>query len=89
MMVPSIQARVAKYGCSSAVVIGGNVLDDWRRHITPQQIGRTLAMLKRFGLDKIYGAESMPLAADLSEFGIPTTVPAAAPAPRTFVNVLA
>ena len=84
MMVPSIQARVARYGCSSAVVTGGSLLDDWRKHITPQQIGRTLAMLKRFGLDSIYGAESMPLVKDLSEFGIPKVVPVPS-AIRTYV----
>ena len=71
MAIPSVQARVARHGDSSAIVTGGNPIDAWRNHITPEQIDRTLSLLERFGLDSIYGSDSMPLVADLTGFGIP------------------
>jgi hypothetical protein len=71
MAVPSVQARVARHGDSSAVVTGGDMLDGWRKHITAEQVDRALALLKRFGLDAIYGSESMPRVTDLTGFGIP------------------
>jgi hypothetical protein len=71
MKIPSVQARVARHGDSSAVVTGGDLLDEWRRHITPAQIERARALLARFGLDVIYGAESLPRVRDLAQFGIP------------------
>jgi hypothetical protein len=71
MAVPSVQVRVSPYGDSSAVVSGGDMIDGWRKHISPSQLERALALLKRFGLDSIYGPESMPRVADLSHFGIP------------------
>lgn len=70
MAVPSVQARVARHGDSSAIVTGGNVLDEWRKHITPEQTGRAVALLERFGLDAIYGPETMPRVTDLTQFGI-------------------
>jgi hypothetical protein len=70
MKVPSAQARVARHGDSSAIVTGGDVLDEWRKHITPEQLDRSLALLKRFGLDAMYGAETMPRVTDLTGFGI-------------------
>ena len=73
MKVPSVQARVARHGDSSAVVTGGDLLDEWRKHVTPEQIERTLALLQRFGLDAIYGEGSLPLVADLTRYGIPGT----------------
>jgi hypothetical protein len=71
MAVPSVQARVSRNGDSSAVVSGADMIDGWRKHISSAQIERTLSLLKRFGLDSIYGPESMPRVADLSHFGIP------------------
>ncbi|HEY5095257.1 MAG TPA: sulfotransferase [Candidatus Eremiobacteraceae bacterium] len=71
MAVPSVQARVARHGDSSAIVTGGNVLDEWRKHITPEQTARAGALLERFGLDVIYGPETMPRVSDLTHFGIP------------------
>jgi Sulfotransferase family len=73
MTVPSVQVRVERFGDSSAVVSGGDIIDGWRKHITPAQQERALALLKRFGLDSIYGPESMPRVADLTQFGIPKT----------------
>lgn len=74
MKVPSAQARVARHGDSSAIVTGGDVLDEWRKHITPEQLDRSLALLKRFGLDAIYDAETMPRVTDLTAFGIPPCI---------------
>lgn len=71
MAVPSVQARVARHGDSSAIVTGGNVLDEWRKHITPEQTERAVALLERFGLDAIYGPETMPRVKDLTQFGVP------------------
>ena len=71
MKAPSVQARVTRSGASSAVLTGGNVLEEWRKSITPQQLDRALALLQRFGLDAIYGAETLPRVADLTKFGIP------------------
>jgi hypothetical protein len=70
MKVPSIQARVARHGDSSAIVTGGDLLDEWRKHITPAQIDRAMTLLERFGLDAIYGPASMPRVTDLSHYGI-------------------
>jgi hypothetical protein len=70
MMVPSVQVRVSRFGDSSAVVTGGDMIDGWRKHITPAQLERTLALLRRFGLDSIYGTGSMPLVTDLARFNI-------------------
>jgi hypothetical protein len=71
MMVPSASARAARPDDPSTVVTGSDMLNEWRKDITPEQIDRTVAMLKRFGLDVIYGPESMPRVADLTQFGIP------------------
>jgi hypothetical protein len=71
MKVPSVQARVARHGDSSAVVTGGDLIDEWRKHITPAQIDRAMVLLDRFGLNVIYGTESLPRVRDLAQFGIP------------------
>ncbi|HLJ83455.1 MAG TPA: sulfotransferase [Candidatus Eremiobacteraceae bacterium] len=66
MAAPSVQARVSRDGESSAVLRGGNLVTDWRQHITQAEIDRAMWWLRRFGLDDIYGPGSMPLVADLS-----------------------
>ncbi|HLJ84235.1 MAG TPA: sulfotransferase [Candidatus Eremiobacteraceae bacterium] len=71
MKVPSVQARVTRSGDASAVLTGGDVLEGWRKYVTAEQTDRALALLRRFGLDAIYGAETMPLVSDLTAFGIP------------------
>jgi hypothetical protein len=71
MMLPSVQVRVSSDGDSSAVLSGGDMIDGWRTHISPAQLERALELLKRFGLDWIYGPASMPRVADLARFGIP------------------
>jgi hypothetical protein len=70
MMIPSAQARVSRFGDSSAVVTGGDMIDGWRKHITPSQLTRALELLHRFGLDSLYGLGSMPLVTDLARFDI-------------------
>ncbi|MHC4847047.1 MAG: sulfotransferase [Planctomycetota bacterium] len=46
----------------SAVVTGGNLVDSWRKHVSAEQLDRALELLAEFGLDRIYGADSYPLA---------------------------
>ena len=44
----------------SAIVTGDDSLNAWRRHLTGKQIGRAVSLLREFGLDRLYGAESSP-----------------------------
>jgi hypothetical protein len=44
----------------SAIISGGNLVDNWRKQITDEQIQRAVEILSLFGLDKIYSYESMP-----------------------------
>jgi hypothetical protein len=44
----------------SAIVTGSNLIDAWRQWVTPEQIERAVEILALFGLDRVYGAESMP-----------------------------
>jgi hypothetical protein len=48
----------------SAIVTGSNLIDAWRNWITPEQIERALEILALFGLDRLYGADSMPRLTD-------------------------
>jgi len=60
IVVPSIQAKRSRRAEPSAVVSGGDVLSGWRRHVTPQRSKRGRDLLRRFGLDEIYGDGDMP-----------------------------
>jgi hypothetical protein len=44
----------------SAILHGGSVLESWRKRIEPAQIERAVELLKAFGLDRLYGAGSLP-----------------------------
>jgi len=44
----------------SAIVSGGSLVDSWREKITHEQIETAIAILRTFGLDKIYSRDSMP-----------------------------
>ena len=44
----------------SKIISGGSLLDKWRRNITDDQVTRACEILSLFGLDRIYGAESLP-----------------------------
>jgi hypothetical protein len=48
----------------SAIVTGTNLIDAWRTWVTPAQIDRAIEILALFGLDHIYGADSMPKSID-------------------------
>jgi hypothetical protein len=48
----------------SAIVTGSNLIDAWRTWVTPQQIERAIEILGLFGLDRLYGADSMPKLTD-------------------------
>ena len=56
LMKPSTQTRRHK----SAIVSGGQVLDQWREAISAERMRRALHILSLFGLDKIYNDATMP-----------------------------
>lgn len=59
---PSSHSRRNKWsGNASAIVTGGNVLEAWRSVVDPRTVRRALDILKLFGLDHIYGLDSLPL----------------------------
>jgi hypothetical protein len=45
----------------SAVVSGGSLVEGWRTHISTDQVTRATDILERFGLDRLYAGESMPV----------------------------
>jgi hypothetical protein len=45
----------------SAVVMGGSLVEGWRTHISTGQVTRATDILERFGLDRLYAGESMPV----------------------------
>jgi hypothetical protein len=45
----------------SAIVSGENIIDGWRRSISDDQLDRAVRILEGFGLDRIYGRESLPV----------------------------
>ena len=61
---PSALSTLAKPSATSrkdsAVVTGGDIVDAWRRTVTPDELASTLRIVERFGLDRIYSAASMP-----------------------------
>lgn len=57
---PSIQARKLHGGGTSAIVTGADLIDGWRKFVTPERIRRTVEIVSLFGLDGIYGSGSMP-----------------------------
>jgi hypothetical protein len=56
MMRPSATTRR-----DSAVVSGDSLIDGWRAFVTPSQVDRAAQILAGFGLDRIYGTDSLPL----------------------------
>ncbi len=48
----------------SAIVTGSNLIDAWRTWVTPEQIERAMEILALFGLDRLYGTDSMPKVTD-------------------------
>jgi hypothetical protein len=59
---PSGMARTE--GVASAIVLGGSLVDDWRKHLTTVESSLALRLLSRFGLDRIYDSGSFPLLGD-------------------------
>ncbi len=45
----------------SQIVTGGNLVTDWKNHITEVQMKKAVEILKLFGLDKIYNESFYPL----------------------------
>jgi hypothetical protein len=48
----------------SAIISGQDLLESWRRSVSSEQVDRAVELLSVFGLDRIYGAGSMPLVSD-------------------------
>jgi sulfotransferase family protein len=44
----------------SAVVTGDDRLDSWRRHLDAHHVQRAVQFLRLFGLDELYGEDTMP-----------------------------
>ncbi|MGQ0669029.1 MAG: sulfotransferase [Actinomycetota bacterium] len=51
----------------SAIVTGEDLVNSWRRHVSDEELRRTVEILELFGLDRIYGEDSMPNLQDASE----------------------
>ena len=60
LRVPSKQAKSSGDGWSSAILTGASLIEDWRNHVTQTEIDHAMAILHRFGLDRIYTDASMP-----------------------------
>lgn len=52
---PSVMSRK-----ESAIRSGNSLIDNWREHISEEQLKRAVDILSIFGLDKIYGQDSKP-----------------------------
>jgi hypothetical protein len=57
---PSVQARRYHGGGTSAIVTGASLVDAWRKYVTPDRVRSTIEILRRFGLDSVYGEDAMP-----------------------------
>ena len=45
----------------SAILSGEDLVGRWRRDVTDDQLRRTMDLLRAFGLDRLYGPDTMPL----------------------------
>jgi hypothetical protein len=52
----------------SPIMTGGDLIDSWRKHISPEQVKRAVEIMSLFGLDQIYGEESLPNPQGADEF---------------------
>lgn len=52
---PSLTSRK-----DSAVLVGSSMIDSWRKHVSGEQLRRTLEIVKRFGLEGVYANGSTP-----------------------------
>ena len=57
---PSVQAKRSRRMTPSAIVVGDDLLASWRSRITPDQYDRARGLLRRFGLDEVYGDGDVP-----------------------------
>ena len=56
--MPSTTTR--RGGDASPVLTGRNIVDDWRRHVSADELATASLLVKAFGVDEIYGDSSMP-----------------------------
>lgn len=52
---PSAQSRK-----DSAINIGGDILSNWKKSVTPEEIKRSMELLKLFNLDQVYSDAPLP-----------------------------
>ena len=55
----------------SAIVMGENLIENWKTRITDEQLERAIEILALFGLDHIYGKEALPLVNHSSKAFLP------------------
>jgi len=58
---PSMQARATAGGFASAILTGGDLVDNWRNHVSRAEVASAMKIVALFGLDRIYSERSMPL----------------------------
>lgn len=59
-LIPRMSTPSALSMQHSAILKGENVVDSWRKRIEPAQVERAVELLRVFGLDRLYGAGSLP-----------------------------
>jgi hypothetical protein len=47
-------------GEKSAIVTGENLVSGWTRHIKDDQVAAAMGIIRRFGLDCLYGESPLP-----------------------------
>jgi hypothetical protein len=59
-------SQVSRQG--SAILSGSNLINEWRRHISDDQIRKAIKILEYFELDRIYSENSLPDITNASHF---------------------
>lgn len=59
-VMKTVQLPSATTRTDSAVVSRKNIIDSWRKRVDASQIESAISLLSHFGLDRIYGRESLP-----------------------------
>lgn len=60
LSIPSVQATRSRRLTPSAIIAGGDLVSSWRSEVTPEQLDGARQILRRFGLDEIYGDRDLP-----------------------------
>jgi len=60
LSIPSVQATRSRRLTPSAIIAGGDLVSSWRSEVTPELHEGARQILRRFGLDGIYGDGDVP-----------------------------